>query len=162
MNIKSLFLSALAGLISALVASAAITESTATYTNYMGDVVEVVTGVTGDGTATTFPAANEVIIGTAAPTATPSVMGQIAIDAGDAAYIAVGGTSSDWAPVPQFNVLNSSTLGANYNLTNRTPNCIGEFVYAKSNVLSAATGAGTTGTVAVAVGLTVNDWIIVK
>lgn len=50
----------------------------------------------------------------------------------------------------------------NVQLSAVTPVAKGQFAYAAATLLSALTGAGTTGTLAVAKGTTTNDWIIVK
>ena len=157
----------IAMLVTFLVAGAVfaqVQETTITYTNASGDVfTDVVVGYVGTGVAASVPAAGTTVVGTAAPSSTPTQLGQVAVDVtDDVPYLAVGTTSSDWSPVIPFTVLSSTTLGADYNLTNRAPLCIGESVYAVSNVLSAATGAGTTGTIACAIGATVNDWVIIK
>lgn len=50
----------------------------------------------------------------------------------------------------------------NVQLSAVTPLAKGHIAYAANTLLSALTGAGTTGTLAIAKGATTNDWIIVK
>lgn len=159
---KKLIVALVSSLLTASVcfAATAAESRTVTYTNALGEVYPVVVGYYGTGDVTSIASSGEILVGTSAPTATPARTGQFAIDLGDALYIALDEDS--FTAIAPFTVLSSVTLGANYVLTNRTPVAVGEVVYAVSNVVSAATGVGTTGTFARAVGATVNDWVITK
>jgi len=148
---KKIIVMLVAGLVTSAV-FAQVQEVTETYTNSNGDVfTDVVVGYVGTGVAVSVPSAGTTVVGTTAPSATPTQLGQIAVDATvDVAYIAVGTTSSDWNAIPQL-VLNTT---ADVAATTITPVSAGAILYAANNVVVGA----STGTLAIAVGTTTNDW----
>jgi uncharacterized membrane protein YeaQ/YmgE (transglycosylase-associated protein family) len=118
------------------------------YTNAFGQVMNIVIGQAGSSTATTVvPAPGTILTGTAAPTATPTQVGQVALDLGDAAYIAVGTTSSDWLSIPSIMTDTNTTVD-------------------QTDTRPASVGAILIGTVSnkvwLAEGITTNDWIELK
>lgn len=80
---------------------------------------------------------------------------------GQVQTVVVGYTSdtlSSYVPEPGLiKVLDADTLGANYDLTGLTPSALCEKVYSVSNVVAGS----VTGKVAMACGLTTNDWAII-
>ena len=192
-------------LVAVLVTSAVFAQVqtvTETFTDEQGNVYSnVVVGYVGTGQAVSVPSAGTTVVGTAAPTATPTQLGQIAVDAtADAAYVAVGTTSSDWSLIPAgmsegaFSVVGTTapsatptqlgqiavdatadvayiavgTTSSDWNAipqlvlnttadvaaTTITPVSAGAILYAANNVVVGA----STGTLAIAVGTTTNDW----
>ena len=124
-----------------------------TYTNAMGYEVSAVIGEVGSSTVPAkIPSAEALVIGTAAPTATPDQIGQFALDRGQAAYVAVGGTSSDWKAIPTFTL----STGTNVAMTGVTPDAAGALYYSANGLV-----VGTsTGKVALATTATTNGWVL--
>lgn len=128
-----------------------------TFTNAFGQVMDVVIGHAGSATIPSkIAAAPMVVIGTAAPTATPDSIGQFAIDRSDAAYVAVGGTASDWRPIPQVQLVTAASTAMN----TITPRSLGHIVAATGT--NKVVAGSETGRIAIAVGLTTNDWVLIS
>jgi len=152
MMIMKKALIALALLIGVSVAIAQ-TVTTETYTNAFGQVFSVVTGVVGTGSVSTVPSADRVVFGTAAPTVAPEQFGQIAVDAGDAAYVAVSLDAAGWRAIPTVTVRTSTNLVA----TTVTPASAGAILVVPNKVVVGS----STGTVAIAKGTSTNDWVLI-
>ena len=154
---RKLILTLIAGLSVTLGVQAGVTTNAngqivETFTNSFDQVFEVVIGTAGSTTVPSeIPNAQTIVIGTSAPTATPDQLGQIAIDRGDNAYVAVGGTSSDWVLVTR---VAQSDTDATTTATEYTPLFVGQ-------VLTGGAGTGTNA-IWIAKGVTTNDWIQVE
>jgi len=144
---KKIVLSLIAAFGLAFVANAQTTEE---YTNAFGQEFTVVTAQAESTTVPTeIPFPGSVVIGTAAPTGAPDQIGQIAIDRGQAAYVAVGTTASDWKGLVTFT---ATAVTDPIAMTGIIPDCAGSIYYGAKLVVGAATGSVAIATTAAATG----------
>ena len=126
-----------------------ISQVIETGTNSSDEAYTAVVGYTSDAEVTEIPAYGQVQVGTTVPT-TPARTGQIAIDMGDAAYIAVD--EGTFKAIPTFTSTASTNAVA---MTGITPDSVGSFYYGSKLVVGTSTGS-----VALATTVTTNGWVL--